>query len=166
MAEKDQVIQEKLEHTGLMDFKSLYSFAHSWFRDEDFGVDEEKYAEKTSGTSRDIDVEWKATKDFSDYFRFEYKIKFEIKGLTDVEAEIDGKKKTMNKGMLTIKVTGILVMDKDSKWDNTPFSRFSRDVYNKYIIPSRVSDMKGMVSGKAKDFKEAIKAFLEMAGRR
>ncbi len=133
MAEKEQVVKEKVEHNGLLDFSSLYSFAHSWLKEENFGVDEEKYAEKTSGNSRDIDIEWKAMKDFSDYFIFEYKIKFEVKNLIDVEVEIDGKKKTMNKGKITIEITGVLVKDKDSKWDSSPFSRFSRDVYNKYL---------------------------------
>ncbi|MBU0466696.1 MAG: hypothetical protein KJ718_05535 [Nanoarchaeota archaeon] len=165
MAEKEQILKEKVEHSGLFDFSSLYSFAHSWFKEGQFGVNEEKYAEKTSGSSRDIDVEWNVTKDVTDYFKFEYKVKFEAKGLTDVEVEIDGEKKAMNKGKLSVEITGTLILDRDSKWDSSPFSRFMRDVYNKYIIPSRVNNMKGELGQCAKGFKEEVKAFLEMVGR-
>ena len=61
MAEKEQVLKEKLEHSGLWDFKGFYSFAHSWLKEEDYDVEEGKYSEKVSGNSRDINFEWKAT---------------------------------------------------------------------------------------------------------
>lgn len=166
MAEKEQILKEKLEHNGLFEFGSLYAFAHEWLKEARYGVTEEKYSEKTSGSSREIDIEWKAVREITDYFKFEYRIKFEIKGMTDVEVETDGQKKTMNKGKLKVEITGTLVADKDSKWDNTPFSRFMRDVYNKYVIPSRMDNMRGEVIGVAQNFKDEIKAFLDMAGRR
>ncbi|MBU1104071.1 MAG: hypothetical protein KJ600_05955 [Nanoarchaeota archaeon] len=166
MAEKEQIVKEKVEHNGLFDFASFYSFAHQWFKEGGFGVTEEKYAEKTSGSSRDIDIEWKAMKDVSDYFKFEFKIKFEVKGLSDVEVEIDGEKKAMNKGKVSVDITGVLILDKDGKWETSPFSRFMRDVYNKYVVPARVAGMREEVSGNAQSFKEEIKAFLDMVGKR
>ncbi|MEK6855464.1 MAG: hypothetical protein AABX73_04545 [Nanoarchaeota archaeon] len=166
MADKEQVIQEKVEQDGLMDFPALYSYAHSIFKEELYGIDEEKYIEKITGNKRDITIEWKATKQLSDYFRIEDKIKFEIKNMTDVEVEIDGAKKKMNKGQITIDIKGIVVKDFDSKWEKSPFTRFTRDVYNKYIIPSRVRDTKEKIKLDIITFKEKIKAFLELSGRR
>jgi len=166
MSEREQRIKEKLEHSGIFDFPSFYAFAHSWFRDAGFGVDEEKYIEKSLGDSREIDIEWLCWKEVTDYFKFEYKVRFEIKRLTEVEVEIDGQKKTMNKGKLKIELVGILIMDRESKWDTSPFSRFSRDLYNRYIIPTRVWDMKQEVSDGARNFKEDLKAFLALTGRR
>jgi hypothetical protein len=166
MADKEQIIKEKVSNSGYFDFTGLYSYAHSWFKDEGYGVDEEKYTEKVKGSSRDINIEWKATKKQSDYFKFEYSIKFEIKELTEVEVETDGKKKKMNKGSLEIEVKGVLIKDYDSKWESSPFNKFMRDVYNKYVIPSRVNDMKDRVANDVKNFKEEIKAYLELTGRR
>ena len=54
--------------------------------------------------------------------------------LTDVEVEIDGKKKKMNKGKAGLEIKGILTRDPDSKWDTSAFYSFIRDIYNKYII--------------------------------
>lgn len=166
MAEKDQVSKEKLEHVGVFDFRATYSYAHDWFKDQGYGVVEEKYAEKLKGDARDLTIEWKVTKDFSDYFRFEYKIKFEIEGMSDVEVEIDGARKKMNKGKITVEITSTIVMDKDGKWETTPFNRFMRDIYNKYIVPSRVDDMKMLLLSKGTGFKDDLKTFLNLSARR
>ena len=167
MAEKELILKEKLEHSGIFDFPSFYQFAHSWFKEEQYnGVDEEKYAEKSDGAKRDIDIEWKAYKRVTDYFKIEHKVKYEIKGLTEVEVEIDGKKKNMNKGKMTVEITTTLVMDYDSKWETSPFSRFMRDLYNKYIIPSRVGSMRDKAESNAQNFKGELKAFLDLTARR
>ena len=86
--------------------------------------------------------------------------------MTEVEAEIDGEKKKMNKGKASIELKGILIKDYDGKWETSAFSKFMRDVYNKYVIPSRVHSMAGKVDGDVKKFKEELKAFLELTGRR
>lgn len=166
MADKDLVLKEKLEHSGLFDFRSLYSFAHSWFKDERYGVDEEKYSEKIVGNKRNIDIEWKVTKSISDYFKLEHRVKFLITDLTDVEVEIDGEKKKMNTGKISIEIKGTLIRDPNSKWEATPFYRFIREIYNKYVIPSRIDATKDLVKDDLIKFKEDMKAFLELLGRR
>ncbi|MBX4212000.1 hypothetical protein KW787_00900 [Candidatus Pacearchaeota archaeon] len=167
MAEKEQITKEKVDNSGLFDFAALYGFAHSWLKDQEgYGVVEEKYSEKVSGNSRDIDVEWKATKGVTDYFRIELGVKFEVRGLTDVEVEVDGAKRKMNRGKVSIDIKGTLIKDPDSKWESSPLNRFMRDVYNKYIIPSRLLEMKGRVSGDVVGFKDNLKAFLDLTGKR
>lgn len=166
MAEKDQISKEQFTHDGLMDFRGFYSFAHRWLREEEYGVSEDKYSEKVSGNSKDITAEWKAVRKLSDYFKIEVKIEIRVWGLTDVEVTIDGQKKKMNKGRMEVKITGVLVKDWDSKWETSTFSRFMRDVYNKYIIPARVDAMEDKVRGEMIRLKEEIKGFLELTGKR
>lgn len=167
MAEKEQVLKEKLEHSGFWDFKGLYSFAHAWLKEEDYDVEEEKYSEKVgSNSARDINFEWKATKQSSDYFKRELKLRFEIKELTEVEVEVDGKKKKMNKGKINVEIKGTLITDPESKWEVTQFYRFLRDVYNKYVVPNRVDSVQGQISDDVVGLKEELKAYLELSGRR
>src|SRR3972149_7754904 len=106
MVEKDQIIKEKLDHAGIFNFSELYTFMHMWLKDNLYGVNEEKYSEKVSGAARDISFEWKATRKMSDYFKIEHTIKVEIAGLTEVEVEIDGKKKKMNRGKIAMEIKG------------------------------------------------------------
>jgi hypothetical protein len=166
MTEKELLLKEKLSHKGLFDFSALYAFAHSWFKDEDYGVDEERYEEKVSGSSRNLLIEWKATKPLSDYFKIEHKVKFEIEGMTDVEVEVDGEKKSMNKGSIKLDIKSAMVIDPESKWDVKPYYRFLRDVYNKYIIRGRVENIKDKIGNDARGFKESLKQFLDLMGRR
>ena len=134
--------------------------------EEKYGVTEEKYSEKVSGNSRNLLIEWDAIKPLSDYFKREVKVKFEVEGLTDVEVEIDGKRKKMNKGKLKVEIKGLLIRDPDSKWDKSPFYAFIREIYNKYVIPGRIETMEILLRSDVTKFKEELKNFLELSGRR
>jgi hypothetical protein len=166
MAERDLLVQEKAEHDGIWDFKGFYIFAHNWLKEEGYGVDEAKYTEKVSGNEKSIFIEWLATKRLSDYFKIEHKIRFLINGLSDVEVEMDGNKKKMNKGHIEIQIKANLVSDPESKWEKSATSRFFRDMYNKYIIPTRVDNLKMEVVTDAQRFKDELKEFLDVGGRR
>lgn len=166
MAEKFIIVKEVLEHSGIYGFSDLYEYLYRWFKEESYGVVEEKYNEKVSGTTRDIAVEWKCTKGLSDYFKIDISVRIDAGGISDVEVEIDGKKRKMNKGRLRIEFKGTLIRDPDSKWDSSLFYRFLRDAYNKYIIPARVETQEDKVKEDVRDVKEALKTFLELQGRR
>ena len=166
MADKDLLINEKVEFSGVFNFEEAYAYAFNWFKDEGYGLIEEKYKEKVGGSGRDIEFEWSASKGVSDYFKVEIKVKVRVDGLTDVEVEMDGKKKKSNKGRMDIGIKGILVKDPESKWDESPWYKFLRDVYSKYIIPSRIDAMEDRVKDGVKEFKEKMKLFFEISGKR
>ena len=166
MAEKEQVVKEKITYSGVFDFKGFYACAHKWLQNESYGLTEDKYSEKVAGNAKDIVIEWTASKKLSDYFKIEIKVKFDIAELSEVELEIDGKKKKANKGKVDVDIKGNLIRDPDSKWEETPVWRFLRDTYNKYVIPKRAEDIGDKVDGSVKDFKEELKAYLDLLGKR
>lgn len=166
MADKDQILKEKVEHMGLFDFAGFYAFAHAWFKEKKYGVNEKKYSEKVNPKGRDLRIEWIATKRLSDYFKIEQEIVFEIWGMTDVEVEEDGEKKKMQKGTISAEIKGTLIKDYDSKWDTSAQWRFLREIYNKYLIPVRVENMEDKVNGDVREFKDELKAFLDLMGKR
>ena len=85
--EKQELIKEKLDSSGLFDFAGLYNYAHFWLKEEkNYGVTEERYDEKVSGSSKDLRIEWRALKSMSDYFLFEIKVKYLVTGMTDVRS--------------------------------------------------------------------------------
>lgn len=166
MSEKEIIIGEKLDYSGLFKFSDLYQEGHFWFSEENYGVIEEKYAEKISGNSKEIDVIWKCTKRLGDYFKIEMKVTWEIKNMVEVEVEVDGKKKKMQQGKLRIDIKGAIIKDAGSIWDPKPVYRFLRDVYNKYIIPQRVDAMEDKVKADVRGFKDEMKAYLDLLGKR
>lgn len=166
MADKELIVSEKLEQEGLFSFPSTYKFAHSWLKDKNYLVNEKKYTEKVSGEKKDIKVEWEVSKKISDYFNYEMNIKFETFGMSEVEVEIDGTTKKMNQGRMVIEFKGTLVKDPKGEWNSTPFYRFLRDTYNKYIVPKRIDDMEGKIFKDVTDLKEEIKALQDITGKR
>ena len=72
----------------------------------------------------------------------------------------------MNKGKVSVEIKGNMIKDPESQWESTPFYRFLRGWYNKYIIPARIESMQGKVAGDVRDFKEQLKSYLELSGKR
>jgi len=167
MVEKDEICKEKVSHIGLGDFKAAYSHAYSWIKDRGFTITEDKYEEKVEGTSKDINVEWTASKKITDYFKIVLKVRWLVIGLVDVEVEIDGKKKQMNKyKKLELEIKSILEKDYGNSWTNKPSHKFFKEAYHKYIVPQRIQDKETQCSKMVQDFKEEMKAFFELTARR
>jgi hypothetical protein len=166
MAEKKLVFKEKLESVNLFTFNDFYSYCYAWFVEEGYKVNEEKYSEKVNGDKRDITFEWKAGKEINDYYKVESSIKFEISGLEDVEAEIDGKVKKTNKGKIKLDIKALLVIDHKNNWTSTPFLTFIRGIYDKFIIRERLNEYEENVVRSFRTFKEELKAYLDISGKR
>ncbi len=167
MAEKDVIIKEKIKYSGYGNFKDTYSYAYDWVRQEGYSVVEEQYTEKVKGNSKDVEVVWKASKQITDYFKIEIDFRWRILGLEDVEVEIDGKKKKMNKFIeLGIEMKGALVRDYKNEWNQSATTKFFKEIYNKFIIPDRTESMKAKVEEMVQNFKEEMKALLELTGKR
>ena len=163
MAEKDKVFSSKIKYSGIVNFADFYKFCYEWLRDE-MGVtmSENKYAEKLSGDSKSIDVEWSGSSLLSDYFKMEVKVTFKVTGLTNVEID---KLKT-NKGSVEIGIGGTLVKDYNGKFEKTAFQKVLRGFYEKTVIPSRVEQMQGKVIGGCDEFLAQAKAYLDLEGKR
>lgn len=167
MGEKETLIKEEVKYSGLGSFKDAYAFAHSWLKESGFGITEDAYSEKIKGNEKDIDVSWNCSKKLSDYFKALLAIKISAKGVTDVEVEIDGKRKQMNKfGEIKISIKGTIERDAGNKWGGTSMQQFFKDTYHKYVIPQRVSEREDAVVSIVQDFKEQMKTFFELSGRR
>lgn len=167
MAEKDVVLKEKVRYVGYGDFKNSYSYSFDWLKQEGYTVVEEQYTEKVKGNAKDVEIVWKATKAITDYFKIEIDIKWRIFGMEDVEVEVDGKKKKMNKFVeLGIEIKGTLVKDYQSQWSKSPTTKFFKELYNKFVIPGRTLQMKEAVEKIVQDFKEEMKAILELTGKK
>ncbi|MEK6883534.1 MAG: hypothetical protein AABY22_28155, partial [Nanoarchaeota archaeon] len=139
MPEKDLIFESKIKYVGIFSFKEFYKFCYDWLVDESgLKVIEKKYEEKIIGDAKNIESEWEGTKKVSDYFKFEVIVKFKLVNVSEVEVTQGGAKVKANKGEVGISVKAHLIKDYDGKWEVSPFKKFLRGTYEKYIIPSRV----------------------------
>jgi len=170
----ERLAKERVEQIGVFDFAGLYRYMHWWLKvKEYYGVTEQRYSERFNAKGdKDVDIIWKATKtsdyigETSNYFKMLHIIKFEIRGLTEVEVEVDGVKKKLQKGRIWIEVKSWLMKDYKNIWDKSRFMKGMRHIYNEYVIPGRVEYYEDKVADDCRDFKEDIKQFFDMIGKR
>ena len=128
---------------------------------------EDKYEEKIKGDEKEVKILWTALKKVTDYFRIKLEVKWTARGMTDVEAEIDGKKKQMNKfSELKIDIKGTLEKDYESKWTGSPIQKFMKDVYNKFVIPATTTQREEEIREAVIGFKDEMKAFFDLICKR
>ena len=164
MAEKDKITEEKVKRSGIFDFRETYQFVHRWLTEEDYDVEEERYVEEVTGDSKKVEIKWVATKKISDYFKNELKLGWRIIGLQNVEVEKNGQKIKMNKGSFEVKIIGSLIKDYEGNWDASPFMKFLRGIYDRWVIEGRIKQYENKVFGDVEELSEQIKAFLAVEG--
>jgi len=167
MVELDPLFVTKIKNKGVFDFKETYNVLYEWLIDEGYDVNEKTYKEVVgAGGAKEIVIDWVAYRKVSDYFRFRIKIEWHILGMTDVEVEIDGVKQKMNKGQFELKAQGILEKDYESRWENKPFIKFLRTMYDRYLITARIENYEGKLIGEVDEFVAQTKAYLALSGKR
>ena len=167
MPEKETIFSSKIKYTGIFSFKELYKFCYDWLIDET-GLDivEDKYNEKLIGDSKEIEVEWTGTKELTDYFKFETKVKFIMENMTKTEINRDGVKVSMNKGAAKVEIKGNLIRDYNGKFETTAFKKFLRSIYEKWVIPARIEHYEDNIISKCDEFLSQTKAYLDLEGKR
>jgi hypothetical protein len=166
MAEKSNVYEQAVKHKGFFNYSDLYNFCYNWFKEEGYKLSEDTYTEKLSGFGKEIQIEWKASKKISDYYKNVIEAKWHILGMNDAEVEIDGKKVKTNKGEVKIKISADLVRDYEENWDKKPMWKFLRGIYDKYIMRTTQDEYEDRLAKKTISFVEDLKSFLNLEGRR
>lgn len=168
LGEKEQIYSSSVKYVGIFSFRDFYKFCYEWLT-EDTSMDfimESKYEEKIKGDEKEVVVEWEGEKKITDYFRFDIKVKFEIKALKNVEVMQDGVKVKTNSGSAKIGVKGTLVRDYQGKFASSAFRKFMGSIYEKWVIPSRIKQFEDYVAEKCDEFLGQAKAYLDLEGKR
>ena len=167
MAEKDTLFSSKIKYSGIFSFSDFYQFCYDWLTEETgLIVIENKYAEKLSGTSKNIDVEWTGTREVTDYFKYEIKVAFKITALEKVEIKQDDVKVSTNKGSVEIKIKGTLIKDYKGKFEIDAFRKFLRSIYEKWVITSRIVHFEEKLNEDCNEFLNQAKAYLDLEGKK
>jgi len=165
MVEKDTVFKGKLKQKGIYNFKDFYEFLYDYLTDENFDVFENKYVEKVEGDAKNIEIDWKATKEISDYFKFEIVANWIILGMKKVKVKKEGKEISMDSGTLEIKFTANLQKDYENRWENNAFFKFLRGIYDRYIIRTRIDDYELKIFQEVNELIAQAKSFLAIEGQ-
>ena len=167
MTEKETIFSSNIKYTGVFPFSSLYKFCYEWLTEETgLDISENKYSEKLSGDSKNIEVEWTGTAEVTDYFKFQVKVSFTITGLKNVETPQGNKKIKTNQGQVKITTKGILLRDYKGKFETSALQKFMRSIYEKWVIPSRIEQFEEKLAQDCDEFLNQAKAYLDLEGKK
>ncbi len=153
---------ERIKFKGIFDFEELYIHTHDWLEWRKYDIAERKYKEKITPTGKDVEIEWRATKDIDEYSQFKIEIMWRLINLTEVEVQQNGAKVTKNKATIKIAVSAALVLDWKDKWEETPIIKFLKTFYEKYLYHGTIDKLKGELWKQGWDFYNELKAFLNL----
>jgi len=165
MAEKDKVHNGKIKQEGIFNFKDFYEFLYDYLTDQNYDVVELKYVEKLKGESKDIEIIWIATKEVSDYFKFDIRVHWLIYGMKKIKAKREGEELIMDNGTMELRFDAWLVKDWENRWENRPFWKFLRGVYDRFIVKSRVDDYGIKLWEESIEVINQAKSFLAVEGQ-
>jgi cytochrome P450 len=165
MAQKKQVYKEKLKQTGYWKYKDIYDELFHWLKDHNYKIFEELYNEKLLSNGKEVIIKWRAERKITDYFKFQQMLEWHILGMKDAEIEVDGKKVSTQKGEVEIIFKANLIKDYEKRWEDKPFWKFLRSVYEKYVVRETVDEYEDDVEDEAKEMISEFKAFLNIPGR-
>ena len=165
MSEKDILYKGKIKHNGVFNFKDFYSFLYEWITNEGYFINEKSYSEKVSGDSKDVEIKWEAKKKVSDYFRFVITMNWRILGMKKIAVKKEGKEIRMDSGLIEISFSVILEKDYEERWENQPFWKFMRGIYDRYIIRTRIEEYGKKAILELNELINQCKDFLELEAK-
>jgi len=152
-------IQQK---KAFFDLSEVYRFAYKWLKWRKYDITEKKYKEKHNPNGKEMEIKWEAWKEIDSYSAFQIDIRWELYGVTDAKVNKDGKEVKMQTGEINVYVSAYLVLDYESKWEESPFLKFLRSFYEKYLYAGTVVKLKGDVWVEGWDFYNEVKAMLNL----
>ena len=77
----------------------------------------------------------------------------------------EGKEISMDSGLIEISFSVILEKDYEERWENQPFWKFMRGIYDRYIIRTRIEDYGKKAILELNELINQCKDFLELEAK-
>ena len=162
---KDKVFKGKLKQVANFHLKNVYEFIYDHLSDEGWDLHEHQFRQKTLGENlREGNIRWTATKDISDYFQYEITLFWVLLAVKEVKVMVDGKEEKMQNGTLEINFEAHLIKDSQDRW-TSGFAKAMREIYDKYIIRTRIEDYEVDLFEQTNEIIATIKSFLAIEGQ-
>ena len=163
MSEKKIIIDEsEIAYEGLFDLKELYALIDEFLKQKNYDKVEKTNQEFVGQSGKEVSYVLTPYMTISDFVKKHIKISLSAKDLKDVEVEIDGVKRKMQQGKLSILLSGIIETDYEGRWEQTAFYYFIRTLFNKYVYRQHNQDFEGQIQSDVHMLREQIGGLLNL----
>ena len=160
LKEEEIVGGTKIKWKGTFDLGLLYNKMKNWLVVESYGEPTETlYVERIKPEGRNVEVAWESSKVEEDYFKPMIKILIRANNMQDVEIVRDGKKLTLQKGMIELQISSSLGHDAEGRFKDSPnWGKF----YSKHFMADNIDKNQIELYDKTLDLIDLVKDFLSM----
>ncbi|MSR85822.1 hypothetical protein EXS74_00330 [Candidatus Woesearchaeota archaeon] len=154
-----------ISSTLVYDQKELYNYLKKWLSLRGYDAAETDYTEKILAEGKKLySFQWVADKRVDDYTKFLFSIDFKAEA-ENIQIELhDGKKKSAQKGTVTIKIANFIEKDIESDWTlskKNAYQTLFREIYDKLIAKGKWSRYQSELGKDASAFIADIKTYLK-----
>lgn len=144
---------------SIFDLEGMYKAWKEWFSDHNYFLNEKAQSGKDLPShEREEKIEWVAERKITSYVKFHIILFLWVRRMSNVIAEVDGKKQKVQKGDLFIGFKGFMEKDYKKKWKN----EFLRQMYDRFVIKNKLIDHEGKIWAETNDFIDLTKKFVGM----
>lgn len=148
----------QISHQAYLDIFGALKALPVWFNAMQYDFVEKGLSEKDIGTGHEIESEWLATRDVTDYFQFEIKVRFLAKDVKKVVLE-SGEETYWAR--LLIVVDSTLVKDMQNKFDESLSGKFMQKFYEHLLYKKTIKGYCGRIIVETLDLIGKLKLYLK-----
>ncbi len=130
---RESVPQMTLRYTGIFDWDGMYAAVVDWAKMYGYKWHEKAYKHKVpSPDGAEIELDWELETVATEYIK--YKITFAIHAydLSDIDIDVNGKKKRLTNARVSIIINGDLDYDWQLRFTGSPFRQKLGELYRKW----------------------------------
>lgn len=162
--EKNLIINNRtLTYQGLFRVNELFQTLNQALENLGYQKQEKKTEETVSPSGKQTLVELRPFKIKSSYLTLAFKIKINLKNITETVKEVDQVKRTFQQGEVIIVMDAWSLTDHESRWGMKPLFYFLKAFINKYIYHFPLEEgFIGELKADADYLTRQLKAFLSL----
>ena len=142
--------------TGRFNLSGVYKEITRWAKTHQYTCQEAKYDASKQEGSESLKVNFDLSKKVSDYVKIGMFVSISASDIKNVKV----KNNILQEGRLSTSITTYLKRDYDDVWSRKNYTRFFREVYDKFIGTNRVDADEKQITNDAKLIKNTIKDLL------
>lgn len=150
-----------IKHMGFVDINKLIKEMEEWLKARKYEVWVKGITHKVKSEGNEIEYNIEANKKISPYLLFRITCEIWLLRGRAVTMEKESSTKTGRSGKLEIHVTATMVKDYNKYFDKANFTKFLREIYERYIIESYLSANEGRIYVEGEEFVNVLKDALE-----
>ena len=159
MPERDYVDQTlEVKHKGVFNFDELYKTLAKWLKMYKYTIQENEYKDYKEDGKNMVYVKWEAPKKVTDYIKYVIEVELTVNDYREVIVE---KKKNLE-GQVTLRFSGFLLKDYEETWSRKGLMKFMREVYDKFMIGSKLAAMEKELRDDLYKLVNEVKSYLNL----